>query len=138
MAHGYGIWSFAWRDMERERARAIRFNDRWHDLVAIHDHINKTFFGPLSDIEQLLTPSESAKLIELMTNATEWIKAINANINHARQNNLTRLATSLKLLALKSINTCKKYGVYSDIETVEYSPQRKMIVVNGNDLYFLG
>jgi len=124
--------------MERERARAIRFHDRWHDLVAIYGHINKTFFEPLAEIEHLLTPSELAKLIELMTGATEWIRAIDANITDARQNNLTRLATSLKLLALKSISTCKKYGVYSDIETVEYSPQRKMIVVNGGDLYFLG
>jgi hypothetical protein len=36
-----------------------------------------------------------------------------------------------------AITLCKKYNIYSDIQSVTYDASRKMIILNGQDHYCL-
>ena len=123
------------RYTRRENDRIEYFNLRWHKLRDIHDLVVKDFLQPLEPFLGELTYNEYTKFNEYVEDMDEWRSVINENINNARQNHLSRYATSIKKAAMKSIKLCKKYGVYSDIHSVEYDGSRKMLMLNGKDRY---
>ena len=65
----------------------------------------------------------------------DWRDEINSHINDARQNHLSRYATAIKKVAMKSMKLCQKYQVYSDIDSVEYVASEKAIYLNGKKHY---
>ena len=119
----------------REKASIEYFNLRWQQLTDIHQLVVKDFLQPLEPFSGDLTYNEYAKLNEYVKDMDEWRSVINTNINNARQNHLSRYATAIKKAAMKSIKLCKKYGVYSDIHSVEYDGSKKMLMLNGKDHY---
>lgn len=138
MVRGYRWYTFGFIQAEREAARVGRFNERWQRLLQIEDFVQTDFVSPLDDVMDRMTVNEYSKLCDYVVEMTNWSTAINDAINDARQQHLSRYATAIKRTTLKALGLCKKYKVYDDIETYEYVAQRKVIVLNGRDLYFLG
>ena len=129
----FGFRMHGWAEVERTE----QFNQRWNRLVRMHHNLLNDFVCPVVDSGKL-TSSESSELEKRLLEMKSWFDTINADVNNARQNDLARYATSLRNVALEAIRSCKKYGVYEDIQSVEYRIQRKMIILNGKDLYFIG
>lgn len=121
----------------REDARVERFNEKWQRLNQIVDYVNGDFIGPLDRVADQMTEKELQKLQEYIADMSDWHHSINAHINEARQNHLSRYATAIKKTALKAMKLCQKYDVYTDIASVEYDGQRKMVLLNGVDQYYI-
>jgi hypothetical protein len=138
MAHGYGFWTFGWIQAERTAARIGRFNERWHRLTTIHDYVRNELLTPLDTASAKFTPLERGRLIGYASAMGEWFNAINSNVSNARQNHLSRYATAIKITAMRAIGLCKKYGVYNDITSYHYDARRKCVMLNGQELYYLG
>jgi|GEM_PF-4120097 len=143
MAHGYGYFTFGWLEAEREFARIDKFNAKWQRLTRIHGYLQKDFLNPISaaveasDVD-IMTPREFMKLWSCENLMNFWHNDINSNINIARLTHLSKYATSIKATALKAIGLCQKCKIYPDIASYGYEGKRKCVVLNGNDLYYLG
>jgi len=123
--------------VRRENARIDYFNWRWDKLVHIQMLIAQDFIDPLAAVASQLKACEEEQLAEYIEDMMAWHSSIAQHINDARQNHLSRYATACKKTAMTAIRLCKKYGVYTDIESVEYDAERKMIILNGQDHYLL-
>lgn len=148
MPRGYGNWTFGWKEGER----IARFNDRWHRLTTIHEAVTEALLIPVDSIP--LPQRESEQILRHATDMGEWRVAIGSDINNANGNHLRRYATTIKTVILKAVRLCQKHRLHATVDvrvndnaTVKatvtdsefvYDPQRKMITVNGYDLYFLG
>ena len=122
---------------EVERFAEEEFNERWNRLVAIHGTLLNDFLSPVLDCGEL-TSSESADLEKCAAEMNSWFATINADVENANQDHLSQYAASIAKVAIKAIRLCQKYGVYGDIRSVEYVSKRETIVLNGEDLWFLG
>jgi len=125
----------AHRYEQRQKARINRFNSRWHKLRSIHNSVIEDFVHPLEPVLKERSVNEYIKLSEYIRDMTDWHDEINSHINDATQNNLSRYATAIKKVAIKSMKLCKKYEVYSDIESIEYIAKEKTLYMNGRKHY---
>jgi hypothetical protein len=125
----------AHHDVRRAKARIEYFNWRWHKLVNIHQLVVNDFLKPLQPVSANMSATEYAKLTQYTRRMDYWHEEINQNINQATQKHLSQYATSIKNVAMTSMKLCKKYGVYSDIESLEYVSTEKTIYLNGEQHY---
>ena len=159
MPHGYGFWTFGWKAGER----LALFNERWCRLVAIQAEVTESLLVPLSTTS--LSQRDSETFVRLVTDLTEWSESIGSNLpdttsaafagyagpsDRANGNHLRSYAAAIKNVVLKSAELCRKYRLLATIPKPDggavavdnsefaYDAQRKMITVDGNDLYFLG
>lgn len=121
-----------------QNARIDRFNAWWHGLNEIHRLVVQDFVEPLNDVTAQMTSNEYTYLTTYIQEMNSWHDEINAHINDARMNHLSRYATAIKRTAVKSMKLCQKYKVYGDIQSVTYDATRKMILLNGRDQYCFG
>jgi len=131
-----GAWRKAQADVrraERINASVAAFNARWQKLNAIRGDIVERFVKPL--IEQPLTANELQQLNHDLEEVNGWGTAIAENINSATPGHLSRYATCIKRLVLRSLKLCQKYNVYANITSVEFTTYNKMVVLNGENLY---
>ena len=117
--------------VQREKEKVARFNERWQKLNHIYISVPKNFLVPLEPLQERLTNNELTKLYEYLVEMKWWRTHISNNINSARQSDLSRYAVCLKQVAIKSMKLCKKYGVRSDIQTIEYIAKKKILYLNG-------
>jgi len=111
------------------------FNTRWLRLNGIVPKVMDNFVMPL--VEGQLTSNEWQKLQHDLTEMYGWHVNINDKINCATNTDLSRYATCIKRVALRSIKLCGKYKI-CNVESVEFASYSKTIVVNGEALYCLG
>ena len=137
MDDGFDFLMFGGAEVERDAEEAEEFNERRNRLVEIHGNLLDNFLSPVVDCGEL-TSSESAELDTRLGEMNSWYAAINSNVKNATQDDLSQYATAIGEAAVRAIRLCKEHGVYEDIRSVEYVSNRKMIVVNGEDLYFIG
>ena len=97
--------------------------------------IVKDFLQPLEPFLNKMTTNEYIKLKEYIQDMDDWHDEINRHINDATQNHLSRYATAIKRVAMKSKKLCQKYRVYSDIQPIEYVPSEKALYLNGKKHY---
>jgi len=126
------------RRARKDKARIENFNSRWEHLTEIHRLTTKDFIEPLEPYASNMKSTEYLKFQELINDMNEWYNEINSNINQAKQSHLSRYATSIKKVAIRSIKLCKKYKVYPDIESVNYVASEKALYLNGNKHYTFG
>jgi len=138
MPHGYGFFTFGWKQAERDAARLGRFNERWQRLTKTHASIIDDFVTPLDSVIDRMTALEHARLVDCTSAMWDWYHTINNSVNDARPNHLSHYATSIKKTAMKALSLCKKYDVRDDIASHAYDAARKMIVLNGQDRFYLG
>ncbi len=159
MPHGYGFWTFGWKAGER----LALFNERWRRLVAIQVEITESLLVPLGSTSFAQRDCEIfARLVNDLAERSDYIgsnlpdttSAAFAGYagpnDRANGNHLRSYATAIKNVVLKSAELCRKYrplaslpkpdggAVAVDKSEFAYDAQRKMITVDGNDLYFLG
>ena len=127
---------FGGAEVERDAEEAEEFNERWNRLVEIQGDMLDEFLFPVL-ISDELTASDSADLEKCLGELVSWFDAINGNLENVRRDRLSGYAAAIAEAAVKAIRLCGKYGVYGDIQSVEYVSRREMIVVNGEDLWFL-
>ena len=159
MPHGYGSWTFGWIAGER----LSLFNERWRRLTAIHVDVKESLLTPLDDV--CLSQRDCETLLRLTTNMSEWCEAIASNLpdttsasfagyagasDRANGNHLRSYAAAIKNVVLKAAKLCQKHRIPAAVDMpagesvavadskFAYDAQRKMITVNGSDLYFLG
>lgn len=130
-----GLLFGAIREAKRAKARVDKFNARWHRLTHIHRLVTNEFVEPLNVNFSKLTVSEQNAINNYVGEMNEWFNAIRGNINNSGLKHLSRYATAIKKTAMKSMIICKKYGIYSDIVSVEYDASRKVLLLNGRDHY---
>lgn len=123
------------RYAQREKARIGVFNRRWQKLRDIHQLVVKDFLQPLEPFWDKMSGKEYIKLNEYIQDMNDWRDEINRHINNATQNHLSRYGTAIKKVAMKSIKLCKKYRVYSDIQSIEYVASEKALYLNGKKHY---
>ena len=123
------------RYARREKARIEYFNRRWQKLRDIHQLVVKDFLQPLEPLLDKMSRNEYMKLNEYIQDMNDWRDEINRHINNATQNHLSRYATAIKKVAMKSIKLCKKYRAYSDIQSIEYVASEKALYLNGKKHY---
>ena len=128
-------WVRANRYARREKARIEYFNRRWHKLRDIQQLVVKDFLQPLEPFLDKMTRNEYIKLNEYRQDMNAWCDEINRHINDATQNHLSRYATAIKKVAMKSIKLCKKYRVYLNIQSIEYVASEKALYLNGKKHY---
>jgi hypothetical protein len=63
---------------------------------------------------------------------------IKSNINIAKNGDISKYATAIKRFSMKAIKLCKKYGIHSNIVSVEYNAKEKTLKINGKDVYYFG
>jgi len=127
----------AQQQARREQLRVAEFNDKWNRLVHFHNLVIKNFCTPLEPYFERMTEKEVMKLLEYIEDMDDWYDQINDLIDYATKGDLARYGTSIKKAALKSMNLCKKYSVYSDMHVIEYVADEKTIYLNGNRYYIL-
>ena len=123
------------RYARREKARIEYFNWRWQKLMGIHQLVVKDFLQPLEPFLDKMSRNEYIKLNEYIQDMDDWRDEINRRINDATQNHLSRYATAIKKVAMKSIKLCKKYRLYSDIQSIKYVASEKALYLNGKKHY---
>ena len=123
------------RYARREKARIEYFNWRWNKLRNIHQLLVKDMLQPLEPFLNKMSSNEYIKLKEYIQDMDDWRDEINSHINDATQNHLSRYATAIKKVAMKSMKLCKKYRVYSDIQSIEYVASEKALYLNGKKHY---
>ena len=152
MAHGYGYWTFGWLEAERaqERARnrnerAVRFNERWKRLKCIHESIKKDFVTKVeayyhewwANHERRAPPNRYYQLFSDVQ-GMDWNRdQIAGDIEAATWGELSQYAVEIKKTAMKAIKLCIETKIRPDIRTVEYDAKRKVVRINGRDLYNL-
>ncbi|MGB2985183.1 MAG: hypothetical protein WBE26_04815 [Phycisphaerae bacterium] len=167
MPHGYGFWTFGWKAGERlalfnerwQRLTAIHTEVTETLLNPIIAAGSAGVFG-----SSLSAQRDSEALLRLVTDMCEWCEAISSNLpdttsaafagyagpsDRANGNHLRSYAAAIKNVALKAAKLCRKHRVIATIpmpgggavavadSELAYDAQRKMITVNGSDLYFL-
>ena len=137
MDDGFDFLMFGGAEVERDAEEAEEFNERWNRLVAIHGTLLDDFLSPVLDCGEL-TSSESADLEKCAAEMNSWFATINGDVENATQHHLSQYAAAIAGAAVKAIQLCARHGVYGDIRSVEYISKREMIVLNGEDLWFLG
>ena len=115
-----------------------KFNERWARLQRIQDLVSDNFVDELASINDSLTKKENDTLVERLEEMRAWVEAISEDIDIATNAHLSKYATRIKSVALMAIKLCRKYEVYNDVDSVSYDAKRKMILLNEDDLYFLG
>jgi hypothetical protein len=131
-----GAWRKAQADarqLDRANASVAVFNARWQKLNGIRGDVTERFVKPL--VHRTLSAGDGQRLNLDLQEVDGWANAIANNINAAKAAHLSRYATCLKRLALRSIKLCKKYNVYSNITSVTFLTYNKMLVLNGQNLY---
>ena len=119
-------------------AAVQRFNERWQRLGKIQNMVADDYIDGLSSVQDAMTMKEYEKLTERIEDMQGWAAAIGESIDIANNGHLSKYATRIKNVALAAIKLCIKYQVYSDLESVSYDAKGKMILVNGEDFFFLG
>ncbi|MDZ7759473.1 MAG: hypothetical protein U5L00_04355 [Desulfovermiculus sp.] len=119
----------------RKESRIEYFNWRWEHLNEIHQLVLDDFVIPLEPFLDNMTNNECIKLEKYVQKMSDWQNDIIRNINEANQNHLSSYATAIKKVAMKSMMLCKKYCVYSDIETVKYISSETAIYLNDEKHY---
>lgn len=125
----------SYRYAKREKSRIAYFNWRWEHLNEIRERVIDDFVIPLEPFIDCMTSNEHIKLNEYIQEMNDWYEEINRHINDATQNNLSRYATTIKKVAMKSIKLCKKYNVYTDIYSIEYVANEKALYLNEEKHY---
>ena len=100
--------------------------------------VSDNFVDELASINDSLTKKENDTLVERLEEMRAWVEAISEDIDIATNAHLSKYATRIKSVALMAIKLCRKYEVYNDVDSVSYDAKRKMILLNEDDLYFLG
>ena len=114
------------------------FDGRWNRLVDVRNLIARDYFDELCEQEVTVTDNELTKIYSSINKMNEIHQYVDNNIEEATTNDLNRYATSIKNFALEAIKQCAKYNVISDIDSVSYDADRKIIQINNEDFYFLG
>jgi hypothetical protein len=118
-----------------EKVRVENFNRRWKKLWNIHQSVVKDFLQPLEPLWDKMSRNEYLKLNGYIQDMNDWRNEINRHINNATQSHLSRYATAIKKTAMKSMELCQKYGVYPDIQSIEYVASEKTLYLNGKKYY---
>lgn len=120
---------------QTEKVRVEYFNRRWQKLWNIHQSVVKEFLQPLEPLWNKMSRNEYLKLNRYIQDMNDWRDEINRNINNATQSHLSHYATAIKKTAVKSMKLCQKYGVYPDIQSIEYVAGEKTLYLNGKKYY---
>lgn len=123
------------RFSQAEKARMEYFNLRWQILWDIHQSVVKDFLQPLEPLWNKMSRNEYLKLNGYIQDMNDWRDEINRHINNATQSHLSRYATAIKKAAMQSMQLCQKYGVYPDIQSIEYVASEKTLYLNGKKYY---
>ncbi len=135
------------RKAEKRRAEAVadrklvekkQLNERWNRLNDILIKMSDEFGPQLRSVFNQLTKGERKKYLALRDEVLSLKIKIGSNINFAKKSDISIYATVIRRLSMKIINLCKKYGVASDVVSVEYDSKIKMIKINGEDRYYIG
>ena len=138
MPHGYGFFTFGWKQAGREIEREEKFNERYMRLCKIQHLANQRFLTPCEDNHDLMKESELIRLSGYVAEMSEWQIAIDESRENARQYHLTKYSTAIRKAVVTALKLCEKYKIGETISIVEYDSREKMIRLNGKDLYFIG
>lgn len=117
-------------------ASTERFNEKWHRLNKIRDHLHEQFILPLDGKKVSEAEADSFHLLLCETNDRR--KFVQENIETCSFSELSKYATGIKKLALLAFKLCRKYEIYNDIEDFSYNASEKVILLNGDVIYFVG
>ena len=123
--------------MQRDNQKLTELNEKWDRLNQCLIALNTDFLQPLFE-DDPLTVAEHDRLAAALEKAVDWKEAINANVEHVGRRELSQYATSIKSLTLLTFKHCKKYSVFSDIESVRYNTATKTVLLNEQPLFYLG
>jgi len=137
---------YSWQEREqlqREYAKAdnanntssTEFNAHWHLLIDIHNDLLDRFVRPVID---KLSDDAQFIMMSRIENIAGRHQYIDNNIEAATSRDLSNYAGDLKNMSLLAIELCQFHEVYNDIESVSFNDKTQKIVMNGEDLYFLG
>jgi len=110
---------------------------RLQQLGRVHVLVHQDFIKPPSDNISGLSSKDAERVNRRLVTMNERGEALlgdNADLSDA---GVSRYATAIKLAAIMSISLCKKYGIYSGIESVKHDASRKMNLLNDHDHYSL-
>lgn len=138
MPHGYGFFTFGWKQAEREIEREKKFDERYARLCAIQVLANERFLTPCENSQELMKEAELIRLAGYVSEMSEWQVAIDESRENARQNHLTKYSTAIRKSVVTAMKLCKKYGIGEPIDDVCYDAKEKTIKMNGKDLYCVG
>lgn len=122
------------RKMQRDNQKVAELNEKWDRLNQCLIALDSDFLQPLFE-DDPLSIAEHDRLVSDIEKAVDWKEAINANVEHVGRRELSQYATSIKSLTFK---LCKKYSVFSDIESVRYNTATKTVLLNDQPLFYLG
>jgi hypothetical protein len=121
-----------------ESERLERRKERLQNLGRAHVLIIQDFIKPLCADLQKISQRDAERINRYLVAMTERGDEILNNPNDTTDSDVSRYAKSIKMAALVAISLCKKYEIYSNIQSVRYDPSSKMIVLNNQDHYALG
>jgi hypothetical protein len=119
------------------RANSVeRFNEKWHRLEGVELRVREFFLDPLSSYEA------DIKKVQKLKDSIAGMDMIHShivnNINTCSFSELSKYATSIKTFSMLVIKLCADLGVYTDLRSVKYDAGRKVIMIDGDDYYFIG
>jgi hypothetical protein len=133
----YWVSRFRQEDARRHQqdAKLKKFNEKWHHLNKVKDHLAANFIAPMNGCE--VSEAKNRKLLACWDDVVNCQSAIAANINNCSMTDLSKYATALKRLSLHALAMCKMLNIYNDIEECHYNADEKSIFLNGSVLYDL-
>lgn len=127
-----------YRAAERERIAVERFNKRWKRLNNILRKTSNEYGNPLESVFDQMTERERDNYLAFVDEVLYMGDEIKSNINIAKNSDISKYATAIKRFSMKAIKLCKKYGIHSNIVSVEYNAKEKTLKINGKDVYYFG
>ena len=124
---------------ERRRTQSYaaveKFNERLNRIRSIQNDISDKF---VDKVISELNDQDLDRLMLAINDMQFWNNYIDENVDIANNSDLSMYATRVKKTGILAIKLCKKYGKYSDIDSVDYLAKEKEIQLNGKSIYYLG
>ncbi|MDX8397320.1 MAG: hypothetical protein R8K49_03265 [Mariprofundaceae bacterium] len=120
---------------EKSKDTAGKFNERWERLGHIQADLTEKF---INEVLGQLSSEEHDEFMPHIEEILGWQKKIHDNFSEVSSKHLSAYAQHLKNTAMLAIKLCKKYEIYNDINSVNYTDNSQILSLNNEEFYFFG
>jgi hypothetical protein len=107
-------------------------------LERIHNTMLLNYRDLINRVQSSLRQNECQQLIKCRDEAEDWRRTIRSDLQYMMQGNISKYATRVRTLALKTLKLSQKYGIDPNIRSVQYDSPSKMLRINDKNTYFMG